>query len=188
MQSSFHQTTRRRSPTTVISIAISFSISNLFIFAPFTSVPCFSFLFISVFCLVLLLLSLFITFLLTCFFSSYHFQYVKFCLSTSLLFFSTSPLFIYLSFLLTSVLPYFLSSLLFPDNYLFPITFITPHFFCLHFHIFFICLYYFHSRSLFFLPPSLHFPLAIHAQYSDRCHTRLWRHMSAPVSRNTNVL
>ena len=89
----------------------------------------FSFLFISVLCFVLLLLSLFITFLLTCFFISYHVQYVKFCLSTSLLSSSTSPLFIYPRFLLTSVLPYFLSSLLLPHNYLFPVTITMPNFF-----------------------------------------------------------
>jgi len=152
VQSSSYQKTRHQSPTIGIFIAIAFSISNtFFLFAPFSSVPCFSCLFISEFCFVLLLLSLYITFLLTRFFSSYHVQYVK-CLSTYLLFSSTSPLFIYLSFFLTSSLPYFLSLLLFSRKIIYFLSTLLYQFFPrLYFHLFFICLYYFHSLSLLFL-------------------------------------
>lgn len=173
MQSSLYQATRRQSPTIVISIDIAFSISNsFFLFVPFPSFPCFSCLFISVFCFVISLLPLFISFLLTSFFSSYHVQFVKFCLSTSLIFFHVSL------FYLSKFPPYFHPSLLplfiisFLINYLFPVTFITPNFFP---SLFSFLLHFFHSLSLLSLsfPLSLHFPLAIHAQYSDRCYTRL---------------
>ena len=193
MQNSLYQITRYQSPTIVIFVAIAYSISNsFFLFAPFSSVPCFSCLFISVFCSALLfflssllsyfhpfLLSLFITFLPTCFLSSYHVQYVKFSLSVSLLFSSIFLLFIHRSFLLTSILSYFLSSLLFfLIYYLFPVTFIIPNFFpplfssLLYLSLllplsFTSFLFSFHSISL--LQLTLNIPTGVKHDYGATC-------------------